>query len=155
MDEGPMEERHAPREIVHIDGVFLDALEWTEASAGWGEVRRNQSVMGRAMTMGGRRYVRGIGTHAVSRVTYELPEGFRTFAATIGCDQEVWANSVVFVVMADGRELYRSPLMRRDTPVVDIEVPIQGVRQLTLVLEDGGDGINADHGNWADARLLW
>ncbi|WP_405612256.1 MULTISPECIES: NPCBM/NEW2 domain-containing protein [unclassified Streptomyces] len=27
------------------------------------------------------------------------------------------------------------------------------MRQLTLRVTDGGDGIDSDHGDWADARL--
>jgi len=153
-DDGPVPVRRERREVETIDGLFLDALEWTEATAGWGEVRRNRSIMDQPMTMGSRRYVRGIGAHAVSRVSYDLPEGFRAFEATIGCDQEVWSNSVVFVVEGDGKEIYRSPLMRRNTPVIELRVPIEGVRRLSLILEDGGDGIAADHGNWADARVV-
>jgi hypothetical protein len=147
-------ERRAAREIVRIDGVYVDSLEWTEATAGWGQVRRNASIMERPMTLGGRIYRRGIGAHAVSRVAYDLPDGYARFAATVGCDQEVQGNSVVFVVEADGVELYRSPLMRKDTEPIDLDIPIAGARQLALVLEDGGDGIGADHGDWAEARLL-
>ncbi len=161
VDPAQVPVRTAEREVVRINGVYLDTLDWVEATAGWGTVQRNRSVMGQTMSMGGRVFHRGIGTHAHSRITYDLavvgPQsgpGFRRFAATIGCDQEVHANSIVFVVEGDGRELFRSPLMRYATPVMEIEVPIAGVRRLSLVVEDGGDGIAADHGNWADARLL-
>jgi beta-galactosidase len=153
-DAARLVERRVSREIVKIDGVFLDTLEWAEATAGWGEVHRNASVMGRPMTMAGRLYRRGLGTHAVSRIAYDLPEGYRRFAATIGCDQEVAANTVIFVVEGDGRELYRSPVMRRDSAPIDLNLPMAGVGRLTLIVEDAGDGIAADHGNWADARLL-
>ena len=154
LEELGLTERRASREITTINGVFLDALEWIEATAGWGEVHRNTSVMGKPMTMGGKVFHRGLGTHAHSRITYDVPAGYASFAATIGCDQEVVANSVVFVVEADGRELFRSPLMRSDTPPLDIDLPIRGASRLALIVEDGGDGIPADHGNWADARLL-
>lgn len=153
-------DRNVERPIVRIDGVYLDSLEWTEATAGWGTVHRNLSVMGTPMTMAGRIFRRGLGTHAASRIAYDLPsgrerpQGYARFAATIGCDQEVSGNTIVFVVEGDGRELYRSPLMRVDTPPVDLSIPVKGVRRLTLIVEDGGDGIAADHGNWADARLL-
>lgn len=147
-------ERRAAREIVRIDGIYLDSLEWIEATAGWGEVRRNASIMERPMTLGGMIHRRGIGAHAVSRVSYDLPEGYARFAVTIGCDQEVQGNSVVFVVEADGITLYRSQTMRKDTEPIDLELPIAGAHQLVLILEDGGDGIGADHGDWAEARLL-
>ncbi|MBI2302596.1 MAG: NPCBM/NEW2 domain-containing protein [Armatimonadetes bacterium] len=147
-------ERHVERPVVHIDGIYLDTLDWLEATTGWGTVHRNVSVMGTPMAMAGRVFHRGIGTHANSRIVYDLPAGFDSFAATIGCDQEVWANSIVFVVEGDGKKLYRSPLLRRDTEPVDISLPIRGVKRLTLIVEDGGDGNAADHGNWAEARLL-
>jgi len=143
-----------PREISTIDGVYLDTLTWSEATAGWGEVRLNRSVMNKPMTMAGRRYLRGIGTHAGSRIDYALPGGFKTFAATAGYDQEVRGGSVVFVVKGDDRELFRSPVAGRDTSPIEIRVPLDGVSRLSLIVEDAGDGIAADHANWADARLL-
>jgi len=146
--------RTAKRRIVKIDGVYLDTLQWQQASAGWGSVHRNRSVMGKPMQMAGRTFHRGIGTHAQSRIVYRLPPGLRHFVATIGCDQEVSANSIVFIVEGDGRELFRSPLMHYDSPLIEVDVPVNGVDSLALILEDGGDGIIADHGNWADARLL-
>lgn len=146
--------RRAERTFSRIDGVYLDSLEWVEATAGWGQVHRNASIMGTPMLMGGRIFHRGIGAHAVSRIVYDLPPGYARFAATIGCDQEVWANTVVFVVQGDGREIFRSPLMRRDDPPVEISLPLGGLKRLTLIVEDGGDGILADHADWAEARLL-
>jgi len=154
LDGALVPERRVKREIVTIDGLYLDTLDWLEATAGWGTVHRNLSVMGTPMAMGGRTFRRGIGTHAVSRIAYDLPSGYHTFAATIGCDQEVSANTVVLVVEGDGKELYRSPLMRQTSEPIDIELPIAGVKRLTLIVEDGGDTYMADHANWADARIL-
>jgi hypothetical protein len=146
--------RRVERRLVKIDGVYLDSLDWDSATTGWGEARRNLSVMGTPLLMAGRTFARGLGTHAASRIVYTLPPGYRRFAATIGCDQEVQANSVVFVVEGDGRTLFRSPVMRRDTPLRAVDVSIKGVKTLSLILEDAGDGIAADHGDWAEARLL-
>jgi len=144
----------ARRSVVPIDGVYLDTLPWREATSGWWEVRRNRSVKGEAMTMGGRLFHRGIGAHSRSRVVFDLPQGYSTFAATIGCDQKALAGTVVFVIYGDDKEIFRSPIFRATTAPMDIRVPIEDVRELALILEDGGDRINADHGNWANAQLL-
>lgn len=143
-----------PRPIVRIDGLYLDTLDWKEASAGWGKVCRNRSVMNNRMMIGGAIFHRGIGTHAASRIVYVLPKGYASFAATIGYDQEVRGGSVVFAVLADGRELFRSPVLRYDDAPLPIHVPLGGAETLTLIVEDAGDGITADHANWADARLM-
>ncbi len=145
---------NAPRRIVKIDGVYLDTLDWTEATAGWGKVQRNQSIMGKPMMIGGKICPRGIGAHASSRIVYPLPGPHAAFAATIGKDQEVTGGSVVFVVQADGQEVFRSGLFRNDTPPQEIRVPIASAKQLTLIVEDAGDDVTADHADWVDARLL-
>jgi hypothetical protein len=150
----PARTRTAVRRIARIDGVYLDTLDWTEASTGWGQAQRNRSIMEKPMTLGGRTFLRGIGAHAVSRIVYLVPEGFTTFAATIGKDQEVGGGSVVFVVEVDGKEAFRSAVLRNDTPVQEISVPIAGVKRLALIVENAGDDIMADHANWAEARLL-
>ncbi len=143
-----------PRTIEKIEGVYLDTLKWIEATTGWGEIHLNRSIKGETMTMGGRAFRRGIGTHAHSRIVYQRPQDCNTFAATIGCDQKALVGSIVFVVEGDGKELFRSPVLRAKSEPMDIEVPIDGTQKITLIVEDGGDRIAADHGNWADARFL-
>jgi hypothetical protein len=58
----------------------LTDLEWGVAAAGWGEVRKNRTVDERPLTLDGKP-VEGIGTHAVSVIEFELPEGYDTFTA--------------------------------------------------------------------------
>jgi hypothetical protein len=151
-DTAAVENRH--REVTRIDGIYLDTLDWKEATAGWGEVHRNASVMGTPFLTSGAPQYRGIGTHAPSRIVYDLPEGYREFAATAAYDREVRNGSVIFVVQLDGKEVYRSPVVRFDTPPQEIRVPLNGAKQLTLVVEDAGDSNGADHADWTDARLL-
>lgn len=146
--------RVVPRPIERIEGVYADTLDWAEATAGWGEVRRNKSVMEQTMRLGGRFFPRGIGTHAPSCIVFPVPEGCVSFTSTIGKDQEVPGGSVVFVVQTDGRECYRSPVMSNATAPTDIHIPVAGVNTLTLLVEDAGDGTAADHADWAEARFL-
>lgn len=150
----PARTRTAVRKVTRIDGIYLDSLDWAEASAGWGRPQRNLSVMGKPMTLGDRRYVRGIGTHAVSRIAYAIAQGYSNFAAVIGKDQEVGGGSVVFVVEADGKEVFRSAVFTNATPPQAISIPISSVKRLALVVENAGDDITADHADWAEARLL-
>jgi len=147
--------RSIRRPIRRINGIYLDTVEWISATVGWGEIHQNMTVKGQPMTMGGHLYHRGIGTHAYSRIIYKCPVEARAFAATIGCDQKALVGSVVFVVEGDGRELFRSRILRADSTPEDIRVPLDNVQELSLILEDGGDRINADHGNWANARFLF
>ena len=58
----------------------------------------------------------------------------------------------MFVIRADGREVFRSPkLMPGSTAAYDVD--LAGVAMLELATEDGGDGRNADWGVWLDPEL--
>ncbi|MFP6887401.1 MAG: PVC-type heme-binding CxxCH protein, partial [Opitutales bacterium] len=50
----------------------LTSLKWSAASAGWGQPRINQNAQGGAMKVQGKA-VEGIGTHAISLISYKLP----------------------------------------------------------------------------------
>lgn len=53
------------------------------------------------------------------------------------------------------REVYRSPLVTRETPgqAVDIDVEVIGPAKLILIASDGDDGGVNDHADWAEPRL--
>jgi hypothetical protein len=72
----------------------------------------------------------------------------------MGHHQVGYEGELVFVVEGDGKELYRSPALKWNMDPVAIKIPIEGMEELILVVEDGGDGIQSDHANWGDARLL-
>ncbi|GAA5483099.1 NPCBM/NEW2 domain-containing protein [Haloferula sargassicola] len=58
----------------------LTELQWTFASAGWGEARVDRACDGQPLRVDGRE-VTGIGTHAESVIIYDLPEGYDEFSA--------------------------------------------------------------------------
>jgi alpha-galactosidase len=61
---------------------------------------------------------------------------------------------VVFEVYGDGRLLWSSGVMRGLGAPASVEVPVAGMRTLTLVVSDAGDGYIADMANWGSPRLV-
>ncbi len=137
--------------------VSLCELPWSAATAGWtrnqdGKPRRNKDVEDKPLRAGKQIYRRGIGTHAPSEIVCDLDGKFERFAATVaGAESN---GTVSFQVYGDDRLLYDSGVMRGLRDVRKIDVATEGVRRLKLVVTDGGDGINSDEANWADARVL-
>ena len=135
----------------------LSELEPLSVSQGWGELQADQSVWNKPLQIGDRKFAHGLGTHAHSELVYDLEQGYQRFEAWVGVDaavQEYEGASVTFQVFADGSKLFDSGLMRADTPAKHVRVSVAGVNELTLVVTDAGDGINADHADWAEAVLL-
>jgi putative membrane-bound dehydrogenase-like protein len=64
----------------------LTELKWTAAQSGWGNVQVNKNSEGGALTIDGKTYANGIGTHAPSVISYELPENVTAFSAKVGGD---------------------------------------------------------------------
>ncbi len=61
-------------------------------------------------------------------------------------------GSVVFFVQADGREVWRSDVLRGGDEPVEVALKLARAKELVLGVDDGGDGPPYDHADWAEAR---
>ncbi|WP_422448717.1 NPCBM/NEW2 domain-containing protein [Thermoanaerobacterium sp. DL9XJH110] len=139
---------------------YLSDLPWLGAASGWGPVEKDMSIGGnkqgdgKAITINGVTFTKGLGTHAPSTIEYYLGGKCTKFSAQVGIDDEVGnRGSVVFQVWADGQKIWDSGLMTGDMAARTVDVDITGVNVLKLVVTDGGDDKNYDHADWADARV--
>lgn len=99
-------------------------------------------------------YRQGIGTHANSRLVFDLGKKFKRFSTDFGVDTEANAEaSVIFEIYGDGKLLFSSPKMGKFDLPGHTEVPMGGVKTLSLVVGDGGDGIFGDHADWLNPIL--
>ena len=81
-----------------------------------------------------------------------LSDSTEAFTARAGLPDGRDGGSCVFVVKADGKELSRSKPVAPGE-LVDLKLPVDGVKQLELVVEDAGDGNGSDWGCWFDPEL--
>ncbi len=119
----------------------------------WSDAKRDRSVDNNPLRIGGTTYATGIGTHAASLLELKLAGNALRFRAVVGLDDEATdRGSVRFLVFADDKPRFDSGVMRKG-PGKAIDVDLTGAKSLRLVVEDGGDGIDNDHADWADATL--
>lgn len=74
--------------LIMADGTSKDltALTWKSAKAGAGNVNLGKASGGSALTVDGKTYEKGIGTHASSTIAYDLPAGAERFTAKVAID---------------------------------------------------------------------
>ena len=121
----------------------------------YGELRRDRSVDGGPLSVAGRVFVSGFGTHANSRIQLHLDSGYRRFVGECGVDDEVGKEgSVLFRVVYRGRTLFVSPLIRGGDSAVPFNIGVTGCQDLTLLVEDADGSIGHDHADWLDLRLV-
>ena len=122
---------------------------------GWGDPHRNLSVENHPLSVGGEKYIEGIGTHAESILAIELGTPTDAFIAEVGVDDEVGKRgSVIFQVWGDGKLLAHSGVMHGGDKADTISANLKGVKQLLLIVEDAGDGIDYDHADWLRPELF-
>ena len=145
--------------------VYLGDLKGrcVRSETGWGVIGWNQSCWkdDPTLRLGTKTYTHGLGAHSPSRFDFMLDGGNRVLRAGIGVHpiplarrQPGWPKgSACFYVVGDGKTLYKSPVLRETDGPRTISVPLKGVRLLSLVTDDGGDGIFDDLCNWGNVRL--
>ena len=117
--------------------------------------RFNLNSQGNPLSVAGAVHPWGLGVHANSSLTFEIGGGWTTFESLIGIDDQAGkGGSVVFQVLGDGKEIYKSPIVRGTSGAAAVSVSIKGVRRLTLVVDATDDLDLGDLADWAGARLL-
>jgi hypothetical protein len=118
-------------------------------------VRRDTSLLGQPLRIGGQVFTKGIAMHSRSIVTYQLGGRFTQFAATVGVlDQAGRIGDATAVIFGDGRELWRRDSIRGGAPPETVLISIEGVRELGLLVDYGAELDLGDHVGWAMARLI-
>ena len=117
--------------------------------------RRDASVDGHPLRIGGKTYRKGLGVHTRCRLVYALDGAYRSFITDVGIDDEVGDKGSADVrVLVDGKlKFERKALTGRAAPL-RIELDVAGAKRLTLIADFGPQLDIADHVDWANARLI-
>lgn len=137
------------------DDVWLSSLDLSAVEQEWGAPHADKSVENHPLTIGGKTFAHGLGTHAASTLQVELGGQAERFEAQVGVDDETGQmGNVIFRVEGDGRELYNSePLHGGEKPRA-VSVDLSGVRTLWLLVDSVNGNNQFGHADWADARLV-
>jgi hypothetical protein len=130
--------------------VPLATVQWESATAGNRPSRvrlPNECAM---MTASGP-VDNGLNAFPLSQYVYRLGQRWKRLTAgySLAAGQ---TGSVVFLVRGDGRELFKSPVVRDATPLA-IDLDVSTVDRLELTTTDGGDGTVSDGALWSNPRL--
>ncbi|KWX69784.1 NPCBM/NEW2 domain-containing protein [Paenibacillus jilunlii] len=135
--------------------TYLSDMDWFSATTGWGTIQKDRSLDGNTLKLNNKTYTKGLSTHANSEIVYKLNGQYTSFAALVGVDNEVGSvGSVEFQVVVDNQVVFSSGVMHYYTEPKEVNVNLSGKNELKLIVTDGQDGINSDHADWVNARLI-
>ena len=133
--------------------VWIEDLDRSGMTCGYRIPLVARSIDGGLLSVDGKTYQHGLGTHAQSQLVVPVGGNALAFEATVGIDDEKRGSeaSIEFKVWADGRLAASSGLLRKRRRSAQLKADLTGVQVVVLEVTDGGDGISSDHADWADA----
>ena len=121
--------------------IWLDEMNLTSATSGWGTTQAKKTVANKPLTLSGKVYERGIGTHAPGALRIDLDKRALRFKAIAGVDDEVGKQgSVEFIVMGDGKKLWSSGVLTGGGDIKPCDLDLKGLKFLDLIVDTTPDG---------------
>ena len=155
-DQGMTTTKMIKVEVVS-DYDYLSDSEWTDVETVWGTPRRNENIKGR-INGDIQTFEKGFGIHADGKITYDLTGlDYDRFEALIGVDMNIASqlnSSLQVKVIADGQVLATTPILKHADNMVFIDVPVKGVKELVIEINDAGNGNTSDHAIIANPKLI-
>jgi hypothetical protein len=137
------------------DEISLTDLEPLRTTPGWRQLEVNRTIAGKGFVLGGQTYGSGFGLPRNSEAEYELKGMYDTFSALVGIDDGSNDQaSEEFIVMADGKELWRSGVLKKADGPKTFKVNITGAKRLVLRVTGGPTGGGGDQADWVGAKLI-
>ena len=139
-----------------LRSILLQDLNLSSMSQDYGTPQKAHTVDGHPLTLGGKVFATGVGTHAKSEIAISLFGNAKRFTATVGVDDETdGRGSVKFQVYGDNTLLADSGVLKGHDPAKELTVDLSNKKVLRLVVDDADDGIDYDHADWGDATITY
>jgi hypothetical protein len=138
----------APTDYKHVPYL---SIEWP--------FRRDRNVHNKPLSVAGKQFLKGLGMHSASRITFRLDGAWRRFEADIALDDSAGKRgSVTFGVhfLQNGKWIpaANSGILRGGDGPKPLKVELNGAEAITLTVDYAERGDERDHANWLDARLV-
>ena len=110
----------------------------------------NQSVSGKPLLLHGNKFDVGLGMKTGSAIEFDLQSLFHEFTALAGVDDSGKNSDVIFTVTGDGKELWKSGVVKQADGAKPISILIDGVNQLVLRAQDAGIRKSGNSVDWCN-----
>ena len=105
-----------------MGSLKLTDLNWVLATAGWNQTQKNRTIDGRPLTLNGNT-VEGIGTHSVSVIEFEIPQGYDTFTSkAVITEGSGGRGSISFLVLVDPDKRTKPPHSSVSVSLTDLGI---------------------------------
>jgi hypothetical protein len=134
--------------------LTLTQLEPVRSTGDWRGFEIGDQLARAPLSLGGVRHEAGLAAFAGSEIEFDLKGLYQKFTALAGVDDTSNDQAAIeFVVLGDGRELWRSGQLKKNGAPKGIEVNLTGVHQLTLRTIGNNDDEKRSQADWAEPQV--
>jgi endonuclease/exonuclease/phosphatase family metal-dependent hydrolase len=143
---------HAPLDDLPAK-LPLSDLPPDQARVGWGRPLRDRVPEPPFLLVSGDGlFAHGLYAHAPAQSEWRLDGVWKSLSGHAGLAAGR-DGSVRFRIEGDGKVLWQSPVVRQRDAPLPFDVPLEGVKRLALITDDGGDGNASDWALWLEPML--
>lgn len=136
--------------------IELSALDLSKMTCVMGLPKTGRCITGAAMRIANETFLKGVGTHAYSRMLIDLHGRASSFTAKVGLDDAAYVHaSISFFVLGDGKLLWASGPMKKGDKAKVIDVNLTGIRKMGLLVTVNREDISENYADWADAQISY
>ena len=138
-----------------LSALPVQAYEHTPLMSLKWSYQLDRNVAGGVLSIGGRKFQRGIGVHSRAKLTFRLDGKYRVFTSLCGLDDSAGKLAdVTAEVVVDGEVKWKRDGIEAGEPPIRVRIDLHGARMLELTVDCGKNGDLQDRFDWADAALI-
>ncbi len=143
------------------DTVRLEELPLDRIQQDFGKPQINKSVEQHPLSIGGKSFEHGLGTHAYSVWWLNLDGSAERLTASVGLDDDVKTNPasararIEFKLVGDHKTLFRSGPMKVGDAAKAVDVDLHGIKTLLLIVSSVGRAVDFAHADWAEGEITY
>jgi hypothetical protein len=147
--------KFTPKDVLPEE-LPLSELEPFSLTHGWRQPELNRTFTGKGLFIKGMHFENGIGMPTNSEIEFEIKGIYDEFSALVGIDDEFnnTDGGVEFSLIGDGKELWKSKILKKADGAVAVNVKIKGVQKITLKVKRPEGESGRAPADWGDARLV-
>jgi len=138
------------------DTLWLQRIDLSKVYQDWDLPETNLPLKENPLKIGGQSFKYGMASRTEGLFKFDFRGDAQKFHAVVGLDDASDRNStVLFSVLADNKEVFRSPVMVHGSKAIKVDIDLKQVRHLSINISNGGKGQYADRAGFADAFILY
>lgn len=149
--------------LVYLSDMKVESMEWRPflvtpvtppTLSKWFGVRRDQTLHGSVLTLGGQSYEKGLALHSRSTISFRLTKDYQHFQAVAGIDERFRSTANLKLTITGDERILLERNLRGSDPPAELDLDIRGVRRLKILVDFGEDRSDAgDHLLLCNARV--